>query len=235
MRDFFIYPCYIGREVIPMRDIGKNIKTARLNQGLTQDQLAEKIHTTRQTVSNYETGKSNPDLDMLIIIAQALGCDIHRLIYGNKVDESKKRRLILTALAAVFALVSGLIFVWCYPIALRNFQTGGWGAQIAYLLMLKWAFFVCIGFVSGGIVSGIIGPRCKSADKPRAIRTYVIIILSAFAVLYAAGIPLLYVGGAELPLLQRAYTALYRSNVIVPGFFAIMGMMISVSDFKYTE
>lgn len=41
-----------------MRDIGKNIRAARIRQGITQDTLAEKLFVTRQTVSNYETGGS---------------------------------------------------------------------------------------------------------------------------------------------------------------------------------
>lgn len=39
-----------------MRDIGKNIKELRCARGLTQEELAERLHVTRQTVSNYETG-----------------------------------------------------------------------------------------------------------------------------------------------------------------------------------
>ncbi|HIR10446.1 MAG TPA: helix-turn-helix transcriptional regulator, partial [Candidatus Avoscillospira stercoripullorum] len=38
-----------------MRDIGKNIRTLRIRRGLTQDELAEALFVTRQTVSNYET------------------------------------------------------------------------------------------------------------------------------------------------------------------------------------
>ena len=42
-----------------MRDIGKNIRALRARRGLSQDQLAEALHVTRQTVSNYETGVSH--------------------------------------------------------------------------------------------------------------------------------------------------------------------------------
>ena len=41
-----------------MRDIGKNIRDLRIEKNLTQDQLAEKLFVTRQTVSNYENGVS---------------------------------------------------------------------------------------------------------------------------------------------------------------------------------
>ena len=42
-----------------MGDIGKNIRFLRIQKKLSQDQLAESLHVTRQTVSNYETGVSH--------------------------------------------------------------------------------------------------------------------------------------------------------------------------------
>lgn len=41
-----------------MRDIGKNIRWAREQRGYTQEELAQLLFVTRQTVSNYETGGS---------------------------------------------------------------------------------------------------------------------------------------------------------------------------------
>ena len=41
-----------------MNDVGKNIRRYREQQGLTQDALAERLHVTRQAVSNWETGGS---------------------------------------------------------------------------------------------------------------------------------------------------------------------------------
>lgn len=41
-----------------MRDISKNIREVRLRRGMSQEQLAQALHVTRQTVSNYETGGS---------------------------------------------------------------------------------------------------------------------------------------------------------------------------------
>ena len=55
-----------------MRDIGKNIRQLRTAKNLTQDELAEKLFVTRQTVSNYETGKSRPDVEMLVKISDIL-------------------------------------------------------------------------------------------------------------------------------------------------------------------
>ena len=83
-----------------MRDIGTNIRAARNVKGLTQDELAERIHTTRQTVSNYETGRSQPDLETLSLLAEALECDEERLLYGKArpaTDPREVRRLVIAA------------------------------------------------------------------------------------------------------------------------------------------
>lgn len=47
-----------SKEVRSMEDIGKNIRALRVRKKLSQDQLAQILHVTRQTVSNYETGRS---------------------------------------------------------------------------------------------------------------------------------------------------------------------------------
>lgn len=63
-----------------MRELGKNIKTLREGRGMTQDGFAELLHVTRQTVSNYENGRSQPDLDMLAQIARVLDTDVNTLL-----------------------------------------------------------------------------------------------------------------------------------------------------------
>ena len=63
-----------------MRDIGKNIRYLRESKGLTQDQLAEKLFVTRQTVSNYETGRTRPDVDMIVSIANVLETDANTAV-----------------------------------------------------------------------------------------------------------------------------------------------------------
>ena len=55
-----------------MADVGKNIRLLRTQRKMTQDELAEKLFVSRQTVSNYETGRSQPDIDTLLRIAEAL-------------------------------------------------------------------------------------------------------------------------------------------------------------------
>ena len=80
-----------------MRDIGKNIKELRIRAKLTQEELAEKLFVTRQTVSNYENGKSRPDVDMIVRIGEVLNADANTVIYGipEEMDKRRKYRRIL--------------------------------------------------------------------------------------------------------------------------------------------
>lgn len=84
-----------------MRDIGKNIKALRQAKNLTQEELAEILFVTRQTVSNYENGKTRPDVDMILKIAQVLDTDANTVFYGLPKAADRKRtcrQLVLSAL-----------------------------------------------------------------------------------------------------------------------------------------
>lgn len=91
-----------------MRDIGKNIKTLRMAKGMTQEDLAAALFVTRQTVSNYENGRSRPDLDMLLNIAQVLDTDATAILYGPPQPPCRKPALIRLAVGgAALAVVWG--------------------------------------------------------------------------------------------------------------------------------
>lgn len=58
-----------------MNNVAKNIKKIRLESGITQEELAEKLFVTRQTISNWENGKSQPDIETLTTLAEVLSVD----------------------------------------------------------------------------------------------------------------------------------------------------------------
>lgn len=63
-----------------LKNIGINIKSERLRQGLSQEELAEKCDISRNSVSLIETGKINPTILRVIDIARVLGVDINTLV-----------------------------------------------------------------------------------------------------------------------------------------------------------
>lgn len=67
-----------------MSELGKNIRRFRVQMNMTQEELAQKIITSRTTVSNYENGRTQPDIDMLVTISEVLETDPGTLITGSE-------------------------------------------------------------------------------------------------------------------------------------------------------
>lgn len=98
-----------------MRDIGKNIRALREKKGMTQEALAEALFVTRQTVSNYENGRSRPDLDMLVKIADVLDADVNQVLYGLPADQDRRRVVIRLGIGCLILLAIHLFFVFASP------------------------------------------------------------------------------------------------------------------------
>lgn len=74
-----------------MSEISKNIQNIRFQKGMSQEELAEKLSVSPQTVSEYESGESEPSIDTLLQIAEILNTDINSLVYETK-DASAIRK-----------------------------------------------------------------------------------------------------------------------------------------------
>lgn len=70
-------------------EIGAQIKKYREAQGLSQEALAEKIFVTRQTISNWETGKSYPDVHSLMLLGGVFNVSLDQLVKED-IDIMKK-------------------------------------------------------------------------------------------------------------------------------------------------
>ena len=63
--------------------IGKKITELRKKYNLTQESLAEKIGVTRQTLSNWESNITSPDLNQASLLCKELNININDLIDNN--------------------------------------------------------------------------------------------------------------------------------------------------------
>lgn len=63
--------------------IGKNISELRKKNKMTQIEFAERVHVTQGAVSQWETGRTNPDTYQLIQIAEIFGVDVNTLTKGE--------------------------------------------------------------------------------------------------------------------------------------------------------
>ena len=97
--------------------IGSNIKKLRTTNNLTQEQLAERLHVTRQTVSSWEVGKSRPDFDLLEAIADTLDTNVMTLLYGPEASAplSRKRILVPVICTAIAVMLWIIMALWLDP------------------------------------------------------------------------------------------------------------------------
>lgn len=93
-----------------MKDIGKNMKQIRQQKDMTQDDLAEALFVTRQTISNYENGRSRPDVDMIMKIAEIFETDANAVLYGPPIPEDKKKECKKLYIAIGILLCVGLLY-----------------------------------------------------------------------------------------------------------------------------
>lgn len=96
--------------------IGNFIKALRIENNLSQNDLSEMIHVTRQAISNWENGKALPDSYILIELSNIFGVSINEILSGEKndnnsnleeialtlVDENNKRKNIIKRIITVF-------------------------------------------------------------------------------------------------------------------------------------
>lgn len=103
-----------------MTSVGENIKNTRKKIGITQEELAEKLSVTRQAVSNWENGKTEPDITTLASIADIFGTSTDALINKNSVEKEKfikiNPRLLLSIILLVLSIVSVLVILSLKPI-----------------------------------------------------------------------------------------------------------------------
>ena len=94
-----------------MSKVSKNIKKQRALNGMTQEELAAKIHVTRQTVSSWETDRTQPDLTVLQSLAEVFGTEVEELIYGKRKNaaEEKEKQLFGNTLVTVLSILGCLL------------------------------------------------------------------------------------------------------------------------------
>ena len=107
-----------------MNVVGKNIKKIRISKGMTQEKLAEKMYVTRQTISNWETGKSQPDLESLSAVSAVLSVEPTELIYGvKKTYEKYQKKCIVAAAISLCVTIAAIVLEFTlYPHLLAIFR-----------------------------------------------------------------------------------------------------------------
>jgi transcriptional regulator with XRE-family HTH domain len=137
-------------------EFGEQIKEVRVRQSLTQEQFAQRLHVTRQAVSNWENNRNLPDLEMLIQISTQFCVSLDQLLLGgtdmNKLTEkliqdgSETRRakmnLASTAIGAALLLISFVCLV-IKTLSVEYVDEAGLLHENFFLLPIGFLFLLC--------------------------------------------------------------------------------------------
>lgn len=129
----------------PKMNISTQIKKYRNSMGLSQEELAEKIFVSRQTVSNWENNKNYPDIHSLLLLGSLFNVSLDNLIKGDieimkkeiEVRETEVKKF--NKYAAIFGFLLIASVVLAVPLAkwLGFYAIIPWG--IIYLVALFFA------------------------------------------------------------------------------------------------
>ncbi|MGD6857977.1 helix-turn-helix transcriptional regulator [Bacillus infantis] len=91
-------------------DLSVKIKKLRAENNLTQEQLAEKLQVSRSTISSWETGRSYPDLEMVIGICDSFNVSLDFLLREDekmvkKLNFGIKQKRLLIGLVVIFTVL----------------------------------------------------------------------------------------------------------------------------------
>ncbi len=188
-----------------MAGVGKHIRALRQQRGMTQDELAQKLYVSRQTVSNYETGRSNPDIDTLLKMAEALGADVNALLYGPPPPPEKAlegRRLVLQGFAAL--LLGALLLVFLPKLAEMHLRLSpGYELFLVIRVYLLPAFYVFLGWTLVQAIEFLYGVR-RTKDTFAKARPFVAGLVLLYFVVCLPYVCAYIDGGIKLARALRA-------------------------------
>ena len=70
---------------------GENLQKLRKEKGISQEQLAEQLGVTRQSVSKWESGASYPEMDKIVALCNIFHCDMNVLINKDITEERERK------------------------------------------------------------------------------------------------------------------------------------------------
>ena len=134
-------------------DIGSKIKNARMKVNLTQEQVAEALGVSRQTVSNWENEKTYPDIVSVVKMSELYHISLDHLLkeeqemsrYLDYLEESTNTVKSNDRKAKVI-LISAYLAIWSFAMVVFWFFTSPSDAM-GYSLMYLWVLLQITNFV----------------------------------------------------------------------------------------
>lgn len=117
-----------------MMKINETLRQLRLDRDMTQEDVAEQVGLTRQAVSAYESGRTQPGLDILQRLADVYQVELTDIIYGRgrsvRLYHSMKITAIVMACVFLAAQFVCSLLIWIanrvFPLVPGGIVDGGW-------------------------------------------------------------------------------------------------------------
>ena len=104
-------------------ELGKQIKMHRQEAELSQEELANRVYVSRQTILNWENDKSYPDVNSLVLLSEIFQISLDKLIKGDigvmkeeiqkeEIEKKKRYRRIYTIMLIVTVVSAVPLFMW---------------------------------------------------------------------------------------------------------------------------
>ncbi len=124
--------------------LAEQIRAKRIERGLSQEELAKAIFVSRQTISNWETDRTYPDVESLLLLSQLFNVTTDELLSGDIElmkrivhDDARKLRWlswVATASAALgIVFFVGLSAAWTDPFGIGNLSKGTLAGAATFL------------------------------------------------------------------------------------------------------
>ena len=125
-------------------ELGKQIRKYRMEQNLSQEELAEKIFVSRQTISNWENDKSYPDIKSLVLLSEVFHVSLDILIKG---DLERMKKEIDTQEYAKFekdSIILTLMFLVMLVLPIPLIEMAKWYGVAIYVCVFAVTMYFAI-------------------------------------------------------------------------------------------
>lgn len=142
-------------------EFGQFLKKIRMEKGITQAQLAEKLYVDATAVSKWERGINSPDISLISDICQCLDITEHELIESSK--DTEYRQMMLNSKKYIR---SKLIAFWCYTGAYLIAILTCFIVELCVSKKLSWFFIVLTSCACGYFATmfPILFPKLKACQ-----------------------------------------------------------------------
>ena len=172
-----------------LNQISNLIKNKRKEKGLTQEELAQKIHVTEKAISRWETGRGTPDISLLVPLSEVLEVSVSEILKGKEdkkedrnileiveyIDNAKKKKnkYVIPIATALYGILL-LLYLWY----LKNDYNPDKAVHISYLgeLIIN-LFFMSSIFIINRYISNFYYDTISDRERMNKISYIMIFII----------------------------------------------------------